>query len=103
MATTLLNPFSVRLKKEPYMKINTAPVYVDGDYKIYKFVDKHYIYTFKNIVATERCGLNKDIISHLKGDTKPKKDTTEYYHNKRSLEAIAEGVEYAKMLNFKVI
>ena len=80
-----------------------APVYVDGDYKIYKFVDKHYIYTFKNIVATERCGLNKDIISHLKGDTKPKKDTTEYYHNKRSLEAIAEGVEYAKMLNFKVI
>ena len=80
-----------------------APVYVDGDYKIYKFVDKHYIYTFKNIVATERCGLNKDIISHLKGDTKPKKDTTEYYHNKRSLEAIAEGIEYAKMLNFKVI
>ena len=52
MATTLLNPFSVRLKKEPYMKINTAPVYVDGDYKIYKFVDKHYIYTFKNIVAS---------------------------------------------------
>jgi hypothetical protein len=103
MPTTLLNPYSVALKKEPFLTINSGPVYVDGDYRIYKFVDKHYIYTFKNIVATERCGLNKDIISHLKGDTKPKINTTEYYHNKRSLEAIAEGVEYAKMLNFKVI
>ena len=103
MATTLLNPFSVRLKKEPYMKINTAPVYVDGDYKIYKFVDKHYIYTFKNIVATERCGLNKDIISHLKGDTKPKRYSTEYYHNKRVLVALKEGIEYAKANGFKIV
>ena len=80
-----------------------APVYVDGDYKIYKFVDKHYIYTFKNIVATERCGINKDIISHLKGTTKPKKDTTEYYHNKRVLVALKEGIEYAKANGFEIV
>jgi hypothetical protein len=56
-----------------------------------------------NIIISERGAPNKNILSYLKGTTKPKKDSTEYYHNKRALEAIAEGVEYAKMLNFKVI
>jgi len=48
MLTTLLNPYSVALKKEPFLTINSSPVYVDGDYKIYKFVEKHYLHTFKN-------------------------------------------------------
>ena len=82
---------------------HNAPVYVDGDYKIYKFVDKHYLHTFKNIIISERGAPNKDILLYLKGDTKPKRYSTEYYHNKRALVALKEGIEYAKMLNFKVI
>ena len=48
--TTLLNPFSYQLKKQATQTINSKSVYSNGDYSVYKYVDKHFIYTYKNIV-----------------------------------------------------
>jgi len=56
-----------------------------------------------NIIISERGAPNKNILSYLKGTTKPKKDTTEYYHHKRSVLALKDGIEYAKANGFKIV
>lgn len=99
---TLLNPFSVLLKKPPFMDINTAPVYKNGDYRIYKLYDKHFVHTYKNIVICERCAANTELINNLINDTKPSGEADFYFLYERPKQAISEGIEAAKKLNFLI-
>ncbi len=103
MKTILLNPFSVSLKKYPFMEITSDPIYVNGDYKIYKYTDKHYLHTFKNIIFGERGAANKALINNLVNDIKPTKEADLYHDYERPKGAILEGIEAAKNLNFKII
>ena len=62
---TVLNPFSVRLEKNPFMTMRSKPIFELTDYKIYKYSKEHYVYTYKNIVFAERCGVNKYLIHNI--------------------------------------
>lgn len=97
---TVLNPFSVSLDKYPFMQIEGKPVFVNGDYKVYKYSREHYVHTYKNIVFAERCAPNKDMINNLITDHKPQAEVQAYFDYERAKEAIAEGMEAAKKLNF---
>jgi len=102
--TRLLNTFSVSLKRaDPFMTVYNAPIYKNGDYFIYKFSDKHFVYTFKNIVISERGGINKEMVNGLVSKTPPTTGKADlYFLYQRPIEAIAEGLKYAKDLNFEV-
>jgi hypothetical protein len=100
--TTLINPFSVSLKKYPFMDA-CDPVYVNGDYRIYKHTSDHYIHTFKNIVIAQRCGANKTLINNLVSDIKPTKEADLYHDYERPKQAILDGINAAKKLNFQIV
>lgn len=100
--TKLLNPFSARLEKQP-IETNTGKlIYTDGDFKIYKKYSDHYLHTFKNIIIAERGGANKAIFSNIKGETKPTGEAAIYHEYERPLQAMNDGIEYAKKLNFQI-
>lgn len=100
---TLLNPFSVSLKKPPFMEVNTSPIYKNGDYSIYKLWDEHFVHTYKNIVIAQRCGANEVLINNLVSDIKPIGEADLYHDYERPKEAILNGIKAAKNLNFKII
>jgi hypothetical protein len=102
MNTTLLNPFSHSLHKNPLMEVPSKPVFTDGEYKIYKLYDKHFVHTFKNIVICERGAINKDLISGLKNNIKPIGEASIYHDFERPQWAINEGLKIAKQINFTV-
>lgn len=99
----LLNPFSISLEKPPFMEVKSNPVFAQGDYKVYKYYDRHYIHTYKNIVIGERCAVNKDLINNLVNDTQPENETQLYFDYQRGKWAKEQGIEAAKKLNFKII
>lgn len=99
--TILLNPYSVSLKKPPFMEVNEL-VYVNGDYRIYKYTYSHFVHTFKNIVICERGAANKPLIDNLVADIKPTTEAAIYHDYERPKEAIANGIEAAKNLNFQI-
>ena len=101
MKTKVLNPFSVSLKKDPFM-ILTDLVHENGDYKIYKHCKEWFVHTFKNIVIAERCAPNKNIITNLKGETRPEGIADIYHQLERPQWAINEGIKQAKKLNFTI-
>lgn len=101
-STTLLNPFSISLNKPPYMEVNTLPCYEIGEFKVYKRSNDYYIHTFKNIVIGERCGINKELLNNLHTDTIPEGKSNSYFNYHRAKEAMLQGIEEAKKLNFPI-
>jgi len=84
------------------MEMRTEPVYQNGDFKIYKYLDRYFVHTFKNIVIGERCGANKEMIDSLASDIKPTEPAKTYLEYERAKRAIIEGQQAAKELNFKI-
>jgi len=102
MKTTLLNPFSHSLGKNPLMEVPEKPIFITGDYKIYKYFDRHFVHTYKNIVIAERCAANKDLLNNLQNDIKPTGTASMYFDFERTLEAKLDGLRIAKEINFTV-
>jgi len=102
MTTTLLNPFSVRLKKHPFMEMRGEPVYINGNYRIYHYGANHFVYTFKNIVITERGGKNIPLIDNLVKGIKPTGEAALYHDYDRLKVAINDGHNAAKRLEFEI-
>lgn len=102
MTNVLLNPFSVQLKKHPYINVSWPPMYENGDYKIYELYKNHYLHTFKNVVIAERGKPNKELILNLISDTKPKEEASLYHDYERPKEAILNGLEAAAKLGFEI-
>lgn len=101
--TTLLNPYSIRLEKEPFMRVEGKPIFVNGDFRIYKYCTEHYIHTFKNIVISQRVAPKKEILTNVMGETMPTGDAAIYHDLERPKEAMKEGIRAAKKLNFKIV
>ena len=100
---TLLNPFSVSLKKYPFMEMNEGQiVYTNGDFKIYRHYQNHFVHTFKNIVICERGAANKELINNLVNDIKPTGEAALFHDYERPKGAIIDGMKAAKNLNFKI-
>jgi len=99
---TLINPFSVALSKHPFMEAKSNPVYSNGDYRIFKHVDKHYLHTYKNIIIAERSGINKEMIDNLAANTPPLEGSL-YHDFERPKQTILEGIAAAKKLDFQII
>lgn len=99
--TTVLNPFSISLKKDPFMNVDTL-VYEEGDFKIYHYSKDHFIHTFKNIVIAERVKPNKTIFTNIKGETQPAGISDIYHQLERPEWAKDEGIKEAKRLNFQI-
>lgn len=102
METTLLNPFSIRLKKPPFMEMRTEPTFENGDFKIYRYCDQYFVHTFKNIVIAERCKANPAIFTNIKGETEPTGEADIYHQLERPRQAMTEGIQEAKKLKFVV-
>jgi|694.fasta_scaffold05368_27 hypothetical protein len=102
MKKILLNPFSHALGKNPLMETSGKIVFTDGEYKIYRHFDRHFVHTFKNIVITERTGPNKDLINGLKNNIKPTGEASIYHDFERPQWAINEGLKIAKEINFTI-
>jgi hypothetical protein len=102
MKTMLLNPFSVSLKKHPFMEMTTEPVFVRGDYRVFKYFNTHFVHAFKNIVIAERGSINKEMIENLIQETKPQDEAKLFHDYERPKQAIADGIKAAKELNFNV-
>ena len=100
--TTVLNPFSVSLKKPPFMQLDNL-IYSNGEYRIYKHTEQHYVYTYKNIVFSERGGANKDFLNAFAADIKPTGEAALYHDYERPKQAIKDGVKAANKLNFKIV
>lgn len=103
MKITLLNPFSIMLKKYPLMDVDSKPYYTNGDYRIYKNFDRSFIHTFKNIVIAERVGANKDLLNFVKNDIVPIGEAAKFHDYERPKDAMLLGLSEAKKLNFTVI
>ena len=99
-STTLLNPFSVSLKKPPFMELQSEPIFTNGDFKIYKYCDRYFIHTFKNIVICERCAPNKDVFKYMTGEANPEGIAATYHDFERPNWAKESGIQAAKELNF---
>ena len=99
ITTTVINPFSVSLGKQPFMKLDYC-VYENGDYRIFKHTLNHYVHTFKNIVISERGAANKQLITNLIAGNIPKDEASLYHDFERPKQAILDGMEAAKKLNF---
>ena len=84
------------------MDVPGEPIFTTGDYKIYKYCNDHFIYTYKNIVITERCAANKDLLNNLKNNIKPTGTASMYFDFERTLEAKADGLRIAQEINFTV-
>lgn len=104
MNTILLNPFSVQLSKHPFMDIKSKPMYIDGNFKIYKYYDRHYIHTYKNIVVTELGAPNREILTQLKNKVAPidSPENSDLFSYNRCVEAMELGIKEAKKLNFTI-
>lgn len=102
MKVTVLNPFSHSLQKNPLMEIASEPIFTNGEYKVYRHYDKHFVHTFKNIVIAERCAINKALLSGLKDNIKPIGEASIYHDWERPKWAINEGLKIAKQINFTV-
>jgi len=101
--TILLNPYSVRLeKKDPFMKVESKPIHVNGDFRIYKYYSNWYVHTFKNIVIAERGAPNKEVLTNLMGVTQPTGEASIYHDYERPKQAMSEGIKEAKKRNFKI-
>lgn len=98
----LLNPFSVQLDKQPFMNITSEPIFSKGDYKIYKYYEKYFVHTFKNIVIAERCAKNEQMINDLISGIYTGIESQKYFQFDRPKEAIEIGINAAKKLNFKI-
>ena len=99
---TLLNPFSVMLKKHPFMQVSNKPIYQNGNYRIYAAWEGHYVHTFKNIVIAQRGAANTNLVDDLASDNKPTNESDLFHNYERPKEAIAVGKKAAKELNFKI-
>jgi len=99
--TTLINPFSVSLKKYPFMEVDN-PVYTNGDYRIYHYNYHHFVHTYKNIVISERGAANKDLLNDLIADKKPTGEADLYHNYERPKQAIRDAVKTAKRLEFDI-
>ena len=102
MKTNLLNPFSHSLGKNPTFEVHSEPVFINGDYKVYKLYERHFVHTFKNIVIAERGAINKDLLNGLKNNIKPIGKASIYHDFERPLWAKNEGLKIAKQINFTV-
>lgn len=100
--TTLLNPFSLSLKKPPFMEVHSEPVYTKGDFRIYVYCGKHYVHTFKNIVIAERGAKNIDLLNNVQKDIKPKGEAALYHDYERPKAAMLDGIKAAKKLKFTI-
>ena len=98
--SVLLNPYSIRLEKHPLMNVYGNPVHVHGDFRVYKYCEKWFIHTFKNIVLAERCAVNKELLTTLTGETKPTGEASIYNDYERPMAATKEGIKAAKKLHF---
>jgi hypothetical protein len=98
----LLNPYSIMLEKNPIMNVDANPVYVDGDFRIYKYYDRHFIHTYKNIVVSERGAQFPQLLTNLKTNTPPTGEASIYHDYLRPLEAMELGIKEAKKLNFVI-
>lgn len=47
------------------------PVYVNGDFAIYKQADKVFLYTYKNLSINQLAGLNKSHVDNLANNHRP--------------------------------
>lgn len=99
----ILSPFSYEIKKDPIIALyNINKVYVNGEYSIIRLTGS-YIYLYKNIVIAERVGMNKELIDNLVIDSKHNyKESDLYFCYDRPKQAIKDGLEIAKQLNFEV-
>lgn len=99
----ILCPFSYAIKKSPIIALyNINKAYVNREYSIIR-LPSSYIYLYKNIVIAERVGMNKELIDNLVIDNKYNyKGSDLYFCHKRPLQAIKDGLEIAKQLNFEV-
>jgi hypothetical protein len=99
---TLLNPFSVKLEHHPFVITENKPVFASGDFRVYKYCERWYLHTFKNIIFGERVGINKDLINNVQNDIKPEGEGRAYFDYQRGKEFMAFGIETANKLNFKI-
>ncbi len=74
----ILNKLKSDKKQKFFYELN-KPLYINGDYAIYKEFNKSYIYTFKNIAINNLAGLNKKHIDNLVNGERPEgKFTSEH-------------------------
>ena len=82
------------------MNVDAKPVYTDGDFRIYRYYDRHFIHTYKNIVVGERGAQFPQLLTNLKTNTPPTGEASLYHDFQRPMEAMKNGIEAAKKLNF---
>lgn len=99
----ILSPFSYAIKKDPIITLyNINKVYLNGEYSIIRLTSS-YIYLYKNIVIAERVGINRELIDNLVTNNKSNyKGSDLYFCHDRPKQAIKDGLEIAKQLNFEV-
>jgi hypothetical protein len=71
------------------------PIYVNGDYAIYKKSDKHFLHCYKHVIFGERCGANEQLITDIKNDTFSG-DGNQYHNFDRPKDYLAKGLEWSK-------
>lgn len=99
---TLFNPFNFLLKKQATQKIDSKPVYTNGEFAVYKYAENHFIYTFKNVVIAERGYLIKEMIDDLANDSYTGEPRQKYSNFFRPKETLKIGIDAAKELRFTI-
>jgi len=66
-----INPWS---KNKEYFEMNTKPIHENGDFKIFKQLDRCYLYAYKDTAISQLAGINKEHIDHLAEKKRPLND-----------------------------
>lgn len=106
----VLNPFAYRLKGNKakggrynviYETIGKHPVYRNGDYSVWKAVS-YYDTCWKNIIITQTTGAPKELVDAMATGVPPT-DSVSFHHYNRMREALNDGKQFAKEIDFEII
>lgn len=98
----VLNPFAFKLerKEHRFYEIDTKPVYVNGEYRTFRYDNKWYVTCRGNIIVTETTGVPVDLIEHLVAGVEP--EDYSKWHYRRILENWPYALQCAKRVGFTV-
>jgi hypothetical protein len=91
----ILNPWRSTKDNKVYYELK-EPVYVNGDYEIYRQYSDSYVYSYKGIAFNNLAGYNKEHLDRVASRRVP---TGEYNSQTFLYERALENLEFIKNLN----
>lgn len=86
----------------PMTEVHGKCLYRNGDYSIYKHCDRAYYHLYKNVIITELCGPNRELIDCLANGREYGSDTRGRFIYNEVISDLKDSERCARIYNFKI-